>query len=124
LCNEVAHKHPAAAFILTIHYPADAFKWTHSDKPEEAIETYAVSSKPWKLRSRCKLCGVCVASFNTKEPKWSVWGAQMDRDEDGKIKHWDIVKPTHHIFYGTRMLDIEDGLPKWEGYADVSARLG
>jgi hypothetical protein len=37
---------------------------------------------------------------------------------------WEIVKPDAHIFYGTRMLDINDEMGKWEGYKDVSKRLG
>lgn len=27
------------------------------------------------------------------------------------------------MFYNTRMLDVNDGLPKWEGYAGGSRRL-
>lgn len=88
------------------------------------IETYSVESKPWKIRSRCKKCGCCVSSHNTRTNRRSVWSAQLERDEQGKIKHWDDLKPTAHIFYGTRMLDIQDELAKWEGYNDESRRLG
>lgn len=52
-----------------------------------------------------------------------MWGAQMARDELGSIKSWDVVKPTAHIFYGTRMLDVNDGLGKWEAYEDKSRKL-
>lgn len=83
-----------------------------------------IPSKPWKTRFRCKRCGACVMSANVKAGKCSVWGAHLARDDAGKIVHWEKVKPTAHIFYGTRMLDVDDGLGKWEGYEGGSARLG
>ncbi|TCD69320.1 hypothetical protein EIP91_008076 [Steccherinum ochraceum] len=56
----------------------------------------------------------------------NVWGAQLPRDEvEGRIRRevWEVVKPTAHIFYGTRMLDVRDGLGKWEGYEGVSEKI-
>lgn len=35
----------------------------------------------------------------------------------------DAFKPTCHIFYGQRILDIHDGAPKFEGHKDKSAVL-
>jgi hypothetical protein len=64
-----------------------------------------------------------VSSYNAKTDRWSVWGCQLERDENGKIKGWDIAKPTAHMFYGTRVLDVGDGLSKWEGYENKSAKL-
>lgn len=120
LCQRFA----AAAFIHTIHWEPSAFRWTHSDNPEEALQTYNVAIKPWKKRFRCKVCGCNVANQNTNTGKWSVWGGQLDRDENAKIKNWDVVKPTAHWFYETRMLDINDDLSKWDGYENESNRLG
>ncbi|TFK26746.1 hypothetical protein FA15DRAFT_255089 [Coprinopsis marcescibilis] len=114
----------ATAFILTIHYPAHAFRWTHSETPEEALDVYSVASKPWKYRSRCKKCGAAIASYNANTDKWSVWGGQLDRDETTKIKNWDVIKPTAHIFYDTRILDVNDGLSKWTAYENESQRIG
>lgn len=53
-----------------------------------------------------------------------MWAATLDRDADGKIIGWDIMKPSAHIFYDTRMLDIKDDLSKWTGYEGQSDRLG
>ncbi|KAF9056039.1 Mss4-like protein [Panaeolus papilionaceus] len=111
----------AAAFILTIHFPEPNFKWTHSD--EDALDSYNVASKPWKKRWRCKSCGCAIASYNSNANKWSVWGGQLDRDENGRIIGWDSIKPTAHIFYETRMVDIKDDLGKWAGYEGKSERL-
>ena len=47
----------------------------------------------------------------------------MERDENARIKNWDVIKPTAHIFYDTRMLDVNDELPKWKGYGNESERL-
>lgn len=82
-----------------------------------------ISSKPWKTRFRCKNCGACVMSANSKAGKCSVWGAHLARDEAGKIIHWEKVRPSAHIFYDTRMLDVNDGLGKWEGYEGNSKQL-
>ncbi|KAM6498803.1 Mss4-like protein [Amanita muscaria] len=113
-----------SAFIHTIHYPAAAFMWTHGELQQDVIETYSTNSKPWKIRSCCKKCGCCVSSHNTKTDRISVWGAQLERDEHGRIKEWEDLKPKAHIFYGTRMLDVHDSLLKWEGYDGESERLG
>ncbi|EFI28718.1 hypothetical protein CC1G_13744 [Coprinopsis cinerea okayama7 len=112
----------AAAFIHTIHFPASSFKWTTA---EDNLQTYVVPTKPWKTRFRCKNCGVAVAGHNGRRDKRSIWGGQLDREtEGGRIKNWDIVKPSAHIFYETRMLDVNDGLSKWAGYEGDSERLG
>jgi len=62
-------------------------------------------------------------SKNSKTGNCSVWGAQMERGDEGKIKGWDVIKPTAHIFYETRMLDINDDLGKWDGYEGRSTRI-
>jgi len=107
-------------FVHTMHFDELAFEWTHEDPQESYLDSYISGQKPWKKRWRCKTCGSCVSSYNSKTSKWSVWGCQLDRDRDGKIKSWNIVRPTAHIFYGTRVLDVDDDLGKWEGYENKS----
>ncbi|KDR85528.1 hypothetical protein GALMADRAFT_367282 [Galerina marginata CBS 339.88] len=114
----------AAPFIITTHFPASRFAWTHAEPHTDALDFYAVASKPWKTRWRCKKCGCTIASYNSKLDKWSVWGAQFERDESGKIIGWDTIKPTAHVFYETRLVDIQDELGKWAGYEGQSVRLG
>lgn len=85
-----------------------------------------------KHRFRCAECGTSVASLNETKGKWSVWVATLDREEpvsesegnsERTMKGWEWAKPTDHIFYGTRMLDVNDGLRKWEGYAHESEEI-
>ena len=35
----------------------------------------------------------------------------------------DAFAPTCHIFYGSRVQDIDDNLPKWSGHKGKSERL-
>lgn len=113
----------ACPFIHTIHVDALHFTWAHATPHESFLDGFVNPSRPWKQRFRCKSCGCTIASKNSKTNRVSVWGAQLERDDEGKVKRWDEVKPTAHIFYATRMLDIDDGLGKWEGYEGKSKEL-
>jgi len=117
--------------------PAHAsFSWIHPSNNNENIEEeilheYTVPVKSWKTRYRCRKCGVQIASHNNKRKVWSVWGSQLDRNpETNLIKYREpgsamdeLIKPTCHMFYGTRLLDVNDGLDKWEGYPGASQKL-
>lgn len=108
----------------TVHFSTSAFKWTHEEPAYGFLDCYAVADKPWKKRWRCKNCGACVASHHEKNERWSVWGGQLERDEKGNVKYWEDLKPTVHMFYGTRQFDANDGLSKWSGYEGKSEKLG
>nr|WP_319491703.1 hypothetical protein [uncultured Desulfobacter sp.] len=38
-------------------------------------------------------------------------------------KEPESFKPTCHLFYGSRVIEIQDDLPKWSGYKNHSQRL-
>lgn len=114
----------ACSFLHTMHFEASKFRWTQSEPVEASLDYFDNPTKPYKRRWRCKNCGSMIASYNSKKNTWSVWGATLDREEDGRIKNWELVKPTCHQFYGTRLLDVGDDLGKWEGYEEQSTRLG
>jgi hypothetical protein len=109
-------------FVHTIHFPESAFSWV-TEGALSKVEPFSPPEKPHKKRYRCKACGVCMASNNTLAKKWSVWGATLDRDNSSQVKGWALLKPTVHMFYDTRMLDINDGLGKWSGYEGKSEQL-
>ncbi|EGO05287.1 hypothetical protein SERLA73DRAFT_44695 [Serpula lacrymans var. lacrymans S7.3] len=113
----------ASPFVHSMHFEEKDFVWTHSEPHADHLDFYDNPLKPHKRRYRCKKCGVTVTSYNSKVNRFSVWGALLERNEEGKIKNWDIAKPTAHMFYGTRMLDVGDDLGKWEGYENKSQRL-
>ena len=94
-----------------------------STAPIPNLSGFSDTEKPYKTRYTCTTCGGTVASFNANTGRTSVWAAQLERDAEGKIIRYEEFRPKAHIFYGTRMLDVPDGLPKWEGYAEKSARL-
>ncbi|KAJ5563083.1 hypothetical protein N7461_001844 [Penicillium sp. DV-2018c] len=48
---------------------------------------------------------------------------ELDGSEEERRQKREIFKPTCHMFYEQRMLDIPDGLPKWSGMNDSSDRL-
>ncbi|TFK99530.1 Mss4-like protein [Pterulicium gracile] len=112
-----------APFIHSIHFLAAQFQWTHAEPHEDYIEKYQVPEKPWKYRVRCKSCGVMVAGEHTKSNKFNVFVGGMERDQDGNVKKLDEVKATAHIFYDTRLMDVNDGLPKWNGVLGQSTLL-
>lgn len=64
-----------------------------------------------------------VAGEHTKSNKFNVFVGGMERDQDGNVKRLDEVKATAHIFYDTRLMDVNDGLPKWNGVLGQSTLL-
>ncbi|EED80957.1 predicted protein [Postia placenta Mad-698-R] len=98
--------------VLPLHSMPASIREPH----DAQLDTFVIPTKPWKTRYRCKNCGVCVAGRNSQTGNCSIWGATLERTKDGKIKAWDVVKPTAHIFYGTRMVEVNDDLGKWEGF--------
>jgi hypothetical protein len=86
-----------AAFVSAMHYPSSAFSWTYAADKEPAVEPI----KGYTLY-RCKSCRSCAATQMSDNQNWALRSTQLERDENGKIKNWDGVKPSGHIFYGTR----------------------
>ncbi|KAJ7204409.1 Mss4-like protein [Mycena pura] len=108
-----------AAFVSTMHYSSPAFSWTYSADVEPLVEDLDDM-----VLYRCKKCRSCAAAHMSASKNWALRGTQLARDEGGKIVDWEGVKPTDHIFYGTRVVDVADDLPKWEGFVGRSTRLG
>ncbi|KAJ6623044.1 Mss4-like protein [Mycena sp. CBHHK59/15] len=107
-----------AAFVSTMHYPDSAFSWKHASENEPAIEPLGDI-----VLYRCRKCRSCAATQMLATKNWALRGTQLERDENGKIIDWEGVKPTGHIFYGTRVVDVADELPKWDGFVGKSTRL-
>jgi hypothetical protein len=67
----------------------------------------------------CDLCGTPIADEGRR--MWLAFPTLFDFGQGDQSP--DSFKPTCHIFYGQRVTDIVDNLPKWSGHKDHSARL-
>lgn len=67
----------------------------------------------------CKHCGALVADEGRR--MWLAFPSLFDFGTPREIP--EAFEPTCHIFYGARVFDVEDDLPKWSGHAGESARL-
>lgn len=67
----------------------------------------------------CNQCGAPIADEGRR--MWLAFPALFDFGQDGEIP--DSFKPTCHLFYGQRVTDICDNLPKCSGHKNQSARL-
>ncbi|MCG8546828.1 MAG: GFA family protein [Alphaproteobacteria bacterium] len=66
----------------------------------------------------CNVCGAPIADEGRN--MWLAFPSLFDFGAPPKVPA--AFKPTCHIFYGSRVFDMNDGLPKWAGHKDVSAR--
>ena len=67
----------------------------------------------------CNQCGTLIADEGRR--MWLAFPALFDFGPAAEAP--DSFKPTCHIFYGQRVIDIYDNLPKWAGHKDYSAQL-
>lgn len=90
---------------------------------EESLVYYNSDSKQKEHTLPCKVscpdCGTLIADEGRR--MWLVFPSLFQFDDDEVPESF---KPSCHIFYGQRIVDIDDGLPKWSGHKDKSDRLG
>ncbi len=67
----------------------------------------------------CGRCGTLIADEGRR--MWLAFPALFDFGTPPQVP--DAFRPTCHIFYANRVIEIEDGLPKWSGHKDASARI-
>lgn len=67
----------------------------------------------------CTLCGTLIADEG--RTMWLAFPTLFDFGTPPQVP--EAFRPTCHIFYGTRVMDIDDGLPKWSGHKDKSTTL-
>jgi len=83
------------------------------------LEWYDPSSKSVEHKLPCKVrCSFCHSPIMDEGrnmillfPSLIDFKSEEDRE---------LFKPRLHMFYGERVVDVPDGLPKWEGMADKS----
>ena len=67
----------------------------------------------------CDLCGTPIADEGRR--MWLTFPSLFDFGFPPKVPK--AYRPTCHIFYGSRLIDIGDGLPKWSGHKNNSERV-
>ena len=67
----------------------------------------------------CKHCGSLIADEGRR--MWLAFPTLFDFGQPAQVP--EAFKPSCHIFYGQRVQDMEDGLPKWSAHKDRSERL-
>ncbi len=72
---------------------------------------------PCKLR--CAGCGTPIADEGRN--MWLAFPTLFDFGAPPEVP--ESIKPTCHIFYDMRVMDMDDGLPKWSAHKDASIRL-
>lgn len=79
------------------------------DRPER--------SPPCKVS--CALCGTPIADEGRR--MWLAFPTLFDFGAERRVP--EPFRPTCHIFYGQRVVEMNDGLPKWPGHKTESRRL-
>ncbi len=67
----------------------------------------------------CALCGTPIADEGRR--MWLAFPPLFDFGAAPEVP--EPFRPTCHIFYGARMIDVPDGLPKWSGHKNDSVLL-
>jgi len=67
----------------------------------------------------CGRCGALIADEGRR--MWLAFPSLFDFGHPSKVPA--AFRPTCHIFYGLRVVDLNDGLPKWSGHKNHSERL-
>ena len=67
----------------------------------------------------CSLCGTPIADEGRR--MWLAFPSLFDFGFPPKVP--ESFMPSCHIFYGSRLIEIGDDLPKWSGHKDKSGLL-
>ena len=66
----------------------------------------------------CTRCGTLIADEGRR--MWLAFPALFDFGSRDRVP--PAFRPTGHIFYGSRVVDVDDDLPKWSGHKHHSRR--
>ena len=79
----------------------------------------AINDRILPCKVSCGLCGTHIADEGRR--MWLAFPSLFDFGIPPKVPN--AFKPTCHIFYGSRVIDISDSLPKWSGHKNHSDRM-
>ncbi len=89
----------------------------------EYLRFYHSVLKSQERRLPCKVaCAFCGAPIGDEgRNMWLAFPTLFDFGSPPRVP--EAFRPSCHIFYGMRVIDIHDALPKWSGHKDSSTRL-
>lgn len=67
----------------------------------------------------CSLCGTLIADEGRR--MWLAFPSLFNFGYGSTVP--EAFRPTCHLFYGVRVIDMNDGLPKWAGHKNHSNRM-
>jgi hypothetical protein len=67
----------------------------------------------------CRTCGSWIADDGRR--MWLAFPSLFDFSAQGLVP--EAFKPSCHIFYAERVVNVDDTLPKWSGHKNKSTRL-
>ncbi len=119
-CAHCRHRHGAPMQWAAIFRKRDIrvtsgidslrFYSSETDTPERILP----------CRIDCGRCGTPVADEGRR--MWLAFPPLFDFGDPAAVP--ESFRPRCHIFYGARVLDVDDTLPKWAGHENASTRLG
>ena len=119
-CRTCQALHGAPMQWATIFHKRDV-RMTHGI---EDLRFYASAlGRPGRVppcKVSCALCGTPVADEGRR--MWLAFPTLFEFGAPSQIP--EAFRPTCHIFYGQRVVDVDDGLPKWSGHKNASEKIG
>jgi hypothetical protein len=77
-------------------------------------ELWSLETSPAVTRYRCRDCGSPVFASLRNGSAFVVPRSMLFQDNGGSVNDEDY-KPSHHMYYASRIIDVEDDLPKYVG---------
>lgn len=93
-------------FILAAAVPADSAEITLA----EGVTLQERATSHYLTRNRCSRCGAAI--FNAIRSKRMA----VDNYMAALLDDPSLLPLTHHIYYADRVVDVDDDLPKFDGF--------
>lgn len=77
----------------------------------DGVELTPYASSSYLTRHRCSRCGAAIFNAIRMES-----GLAFDNFMVALVDNAQAPHPTHHIYYAERILDLDDGLPKFDAF--------
>ena len=119
-CTHCQRRHGAPMQWAAIFRKRDVRVTAGADRLRFYNSEADASERILPCRIDCGRCGTPVADEGRR--MWLAFPALFEFGDPPSIP--EGFRPRCHIFYGARVLDIADALPKWTGHENRSARLG